>query len=420
MNLLKRIDRWKQSPQYAKFQRNITPKLLAILFAVLFWLYVMDQVNPEMVKTIPDVKVELLNIDNVQNQGLVMMGEKEFYVDVKLKGRRSEVIKVTSNDLLITADLEGFQKGTNNVMLSSKIFVANVNIESLSMNSIKISLDRIVEVAKTVKIDYVGMIAENYTTGDLSVAPEEILVRGPESLVNNISSLRGELDLTEVSDQLIKEIPVTAIDLDGNAVNGIELGRSYVTVQLGVFRLSNIPVEVVLRGAPANGYKLVKAEVLPALVTIRGEDALISTVEKVNTEEIDLSGMTETFEKEVLLNLPEGISAPFAEETVNVKLHIEPLMVGSLEFTSDEIAIENMDPEMNYEVLSPASNVFVAYVRDVKSVVEGLNKEKFKISVDVAGVEAGDHRLALKYFSEGSHDSVELSPETLLVRVTRR
>lgn len=394
--------------------------MLAILFAVVFWLYVMDQVNPEMVKTIPDVKVELLNIENAQNQGLVMMGEKEFYVDVKLKGRRSEVIKVTSNDLLVTADLEGFQKGTNNVMLSSKIFVSNVTIESLSMNSIKISLDRIVEVAKTVKIDYVGTIAENYTAGELSVAPEEILVKGPESLVNNISSLRGELDLTEVSNQLIKEIPVTAIDLDGNAVNGVELGRSYVTAQLGVFRLSNIPVEVTLRGAVGNEYKLVKTEVLPALVTIRGEDALISTIEKVNTEVIDLSGMTETFEMEVALNLPEGVTAPFAEETINVKLHIEPMMVGSLEFTSDEITIENMDPEMNYEVLSPASNVFVAYVRDAKSVVEGLNKDNFKLSVDVAGVEAGDHRLALKYFSEGSHDSVEISPETLLVRVTRR
>lgn len=420
MNLLKRIDVWKQSPKYSKFQRNITPKLLAILFAVVFWLYVMDQVNPEMVKTIPDVKVELLNIENAQNEGLVMMGEKEFYVDVKLKGRRSEVIKVTSNDLLVTADLEGFQKGTNNVMLSSKIFVANVNIESLSMNSIKISLDRIVEVAKTVKIDYVGMIAENYTTGELSIAPEEILVKGPESLVNNISSLRGELDLTEVSSQLIKEIPVTAIDMDGNAVNGVELGRSYVTAQLGVFRLSNVPVEVVLRGAVANGYKLVKTEVLPALVTIRGEDALISTVEKVSTEEIDLSGMTETFEKEVVLNFPEGVSAPFAEETINVKLYIEPLMVGSLEFNSTEITIENMDPEMNYEVLSPGSNVFVAYVNDVKSVVEGLNKEEFKLFVDVDGVGTGDHRLNIKYSSKGAHESVELSPETLLVRVTRR
>lgn len=420
MNLLKRIDVWKQSPKYSKFQRNITPKLLAILFAVVFWLYVMDQVNPEMVKTIPDVKVELLNIENAQNEGLVMMGEKEFYVDVKLKGRRSEVIKVTSNDVLVTADLEGFQKGTNNVMLSTKIFVANVNIESLSMNSIKISLDRIVEVAKTVKIDYVGIIAENYTTGELSIAPEEILVKGPESLVNNISSLRGELDLTEVSSQLIKEIPVTAIDLDGNAVNGVELGRSYVTAQLGVFRLSNVPVEVVLRGAVANGYKLVKTEVLPALVTIRGEDALISTVEKVSTEEIDLSGMTETFEKEVVLNFPEGVSAPFAEDKINVKLNIEPLMVGALEFNSTEIAIQNMDPDMNYEVLSPGSNVFVAYINDVKSVVEGLNKEEFKLFVDVDGVVTGDHRLSLKYSSEGAHESVELSPETLLVRVTRR
>lgn len=420
MNLLKRIDMWKQSPKYARFQRNITPKILAILFAVVFWLYVMDQVNPEMVKTIPDVKVELLNIENAQNEGLVLMGEKEFYVDVRVKGRRSEVIKVTSNDLLVTADLEGFQKGTNNVMLSSKIFVANVNVESLSINSIKISLDRIVEVAKSVKIEYVGTIAENYTTGDLLATPEEIIVKGPESIVNNISALRGELDLTEVSSQLIKEIPVTPVDMDGNAVNGVTLGRSYVTVQLGVFRLANVPVEVVLSGEVADGYKLVKTEILPALVTIRGEDALISAIEKVSTEEINISGITEMIETEVALKLPEGVSAPFAEETINVKLYVEPLIVGTLEYTAADIVIENTNPELNYEVLSPDSNVYVAYVRDVKSVVEQLNKGSLTISVNVDGVEEGDHRLNLNFSSEGLHTSVDISPETLLVRVTRR
>lgn len=420
MNLLKRIDMWKQSPKYARFQRNITPKILAILFAVVFWLYVMDQVNPEMVKTIPDVKVELLNIENAQNEGLVLMGEKEFYVDVRVKGRRSEVIKVTSNDLLVTADLEGFQKGTNNVMLSSKIFVANVNVESLSINSIKISLDRIVEVAKSVKIEYVGTIAENYTTGDLLATPEEIIVKGPESIVNNISALRGELDLTEVSSQLIKEIPVTPVDMDGNAVNGVTLGRSYVTVQLGVFRLANVPVEVVLSGEVADGYKLVKTEILPALVTIRGEDALISAIEKVSTEEINISGITEMIETEVVLKLPEGVSAPFAEETINVKLYVEPLIVGTLEYTAADIVIENTNPELNYEVLSPDSNVYVAYVRDVKSVVEQLNKGSLTISVNVDGVEEGDHRLNLNFSSEGLHTSVDISPETLLVRVTRR
>lgn len=420
MNLLKRINSWKQSPKYEKFQRNIAPKMLSILFAVVFWLYVMDQVNPEMVKTIPDVKVEMLNVESVQNEGMVIMGDKEFYVDVKLKGRRSEVIKVTANDLLITADLEGFQKGTNNIMLSSKIFVSNVTIETLSMNSIKIYLDRIVEVAKSVKIEYVGTLAENYTTGDLSVTPQEVTVKGPESLVNSISSIRGQLDLTEVSNQLAKEIPVTPVDMDGNVVNGVELGKNYVTVQIGIYKLSNIPVEILTANEVAEGYKLVKMEVLPAVITIRGNEEIVSVVESIKTEEVNLLGLTETTELEVALSLPEGISVPFAEQSATVKLFVEPLMMGTLEYNSAEIVIENMNPELNYEVLTPESTVFIAYVQDSQSAVSALEKDDIKLAVNVETLEEGDRRLALEYTSETPYTSVQLSPETLLIRITRR
>lgn len=420
MNLLKRINSWKQSPKYAKFQRNIMPKMLSILFAVVFWLYVMDQVNPEMVKTIPDVKVEMLNVESVQNEGMVIMGDKEFYVDVKLKGRRSEVIKVTANDLLITADLEGFQKGTNNIMLSSKIFVSNVAIESLSMNSIKVSLDRIVEVAKSVKVEYVGTLSENFTTGDLSVAPQEISVKGPESLVNNISSIRGQLDLTEAYGQLAKEIPVTPVDMDGNVVNGVELGKNYVTVQLGIFKLSNIPVEILTSNEVEQGYKLVKMEVLPAMITIRGEEAVVTAIESIKTENINLSGLTESVEREIALTLPEGVSVPFAEQTAMVKIFVEPLIMGTLEYGTSEIAIENMNSEQAYEVLTPESTVFTAYVQDSKSVIDTLEKGDLKLSVDAQGLAEGDHRLELKYFSNTPYTNVQLSPETILIRITRR
>jgi YbbR domain-containing protein len=420
MNLLKRINSWKQSPKYAKFQRNIMPKMLSILFAVVFWLYVMDQVNPEMVKTIPDVKVEMLNVESVQNEGMVIMGDKEFYVDVKLKGRRSEIIKVTANDLLITADLEGFQKGTNNIMLSSKIFVSNVAIESLSMNSIKVSLDRIVEVAKSVKVEYVGTLSENFTTGDLSVAPQEISVKGPESLVNNISSIRGQLDLTEASGQLAKEIPVTPVDMDGNVVNGVELGKNYVTVQLGIFKLSNIPVEILTSNEVEQGYKLVKMEVLPAMITIRGEEAVVTAIESIKTENINLSGLTESVEREIALTLPEGVSVPFAEQTAMVKIFVEPLIMGTLEYGTSEIAIENMNSEQAYEVLTPESTVFTAYVQDSKSVIDTLEKGDLKLSVDAQGLAEGDHRLELKYFSNTPYTNVQLSPETILIRITRR
>jgi YbbR domain-containing protein len=420
MNSLKRIDEVKPKFNKTTFQRNIMPKLLSIFFAIIFWLYVMDQVNPEMIKTITNVKVEMMNVENIQSSGLVMMGEKDFYVNVRLKGRRSEVIKVTANDLLITADLEGFQKGVNNIVLNSKIFVDNVSIDSLSQNSIKVTLDRIIEVSKPVKIEFKGVIPENYTTGDLSVAPEEILVKGPETVVNAISSIRGELDLTDISKQVVKEIPVVAVDLDGNIVGGVELGRSYVSVQLGILRLLNVPVKPVFIGELPEGYKLVRIEVLPTVVTISGDEAIISNTENLLTEEIDLTNLTQATENEVVLIIPEGVTAPFAEDTVIIKLYIEQVITGTLEYNATDISIQNSDPEYQYEILNAAETVYVAFVSDGRNVVETLEKQDLSLSVDVQGLTEGDHRINLKHTSQETYDSVQLSPDIVTIRVTRR
>jgi YbbR domain-containing protein len=420
MNLLKNIDSYKQRFNQSKFQRNAMPKLLSIFFAVIFWLYVMDQVNPEMVKTIVDVKVELMNIESVQSGGLVMMGDKDFFINVKIKGRRSEVIKVVSGDLLITADLQGFQKGVNNVVLNSRIFVDNVSIEALSQNSIKVTLDRIVEVAKPVKMEYVGKLSANYTIGDLSISPDQILVKGPESLINSIVSIKGDIDLTDVNTQVTKDVPVVAVDIEGNTVNGVQLGRSYVSAQLGILKLMTLPIKTVLIGEVANGYKLMHVETLPALLTLKGDDTVISQLSEIMTSKIDLNGLTENTELEADLVIPDGLSAPFAENTVSVKLNIEPIITGSLEYKDSEIQFANADPLFNYEFLLPSETTYVVYVKDGKSIVDSLDKNTLGLSIDVKGLTEGDHRVMLVFEKSSAYESVQLTPDAVTIRVTRK
>ena len=94
--------------------------------------------------------------------------------------------------------------------------------------------------------------------------------------------------------------------------------------------------------------------------------------------------------------------------------------MGTLEYGTSEITIENMNSELTYEVLTPESTVYIAYVQDSKSVIDTLEKDDLKLSVDVQALEEGDHRLELKYFSNTTYTNLQLSPETILIRVTRR
>lgn len=420
MNFLKRIDQLKLRFNQSKFQKNSMPKLLSVFFAIIFWLYVMDQVNPEMIKTIMDVKVELLNVDNIQESGLVIMGEKDFYVNVKIKGRRSEVIRVVSGDLLISADLQGFKNGVNNVVLNSRIFADGVLIEDLSQNSIKVLLDKIVEIAKPVKVEYTGTLAESYTIGDIALSPDQIMVRGPATLVNSISNLRGQLDLTNVSEQITKEIPVVALDLDGNMVNGVELGRTYVSAQLGIFKLTTLPVNPVISGTVASGFKIMRIESLPAMLTLKGEDKLVSQFTEIPTAKIDVSDLTESIEIETALEIPEGLTAPFNENSVSVKVIVEPLTTRTLEYMASTIQFRNTDEQYNYELMITPETLVDVFIQDGKSVVESLDSTAISLTVDLSGLTEGDNFVPLSYESSVKYDSVQFALNNVVIRVTRK
>ena len=101
-----------------RISKNTAPKLLSIFAAVVFWLYVMNQVNPEIIRDLENIPVKLIGVDELKSQGFEIMGETDFMVDVKVKGRRNEVLSVASDNIEIIADLRGYdKKGINNITL---------------------------------------------------------------------------------------------------------------------------------------------------------------------------------------------------------------------------------------------------------------------------------------------------------------
>ena len=159
----------------SRLSRNTGQKIISLLFAVLFWLYVMDQVNPEMIKELENIRVELLNTPSVTQSGLMIMNEQEYFVNVKVKGRRNDLFDVTSEDVRVTADLIGYGKGTVSVPLETRTFNGSFNIDDLSQKDIKIFLDKVVDISKPVNLDIVGETQNGYVKGTLEYEPQKYL-----------------------------------------------------------------------------------------------------------------------------------------------------------------------------------------------------------------------------------------------------
>ncbi|MCK5762897.1 MAG: hypothetical protein KAH05_02140, partial [Clostridiales bacterium] len=242
---------------------NTTGKVISIVFAIVFWIFVMDQVNPEIIKEFNNVKVEIVGIEQLNNEGLVLLNEEENFVKISVKGRRNDLLSFDENYLVITADIRGYQKGLNTVPIDKRILIDNVNIVDISKSEIKIELDEIVSIPKVVEIERLGELSSGFEIDKFVQSKAEVIVTGPETFVNRVVSVRGEITTTGIENDYQTEVSLVPVDYEGNQVSGVELLESSVVYSFEVFKLRTVPIEVKVIGKLLEEYVLVNINLNP-------------------------------------------------------------------------------------------------------------------------------------------------------------
>ncbi len=401
----------------SRLSRHTGQKIVSLLFAILFWLYVMDQVNPEMVKQLENIRVEILNTPAVTQSGLVIMNEQEYFVNVSVKGRRNDLFDVTSEDVRITADLSGYGKGTVSVPLETLTFDGSFVIDDLSQKDIKVFLDKVVEISKPVHLDIVGDTKSGYVKGELLYEPEEILVSGPESIVNNVAMIFGEMKLDGTTADLAKEIPVIPVDNDGNVVGGIELGRDYIRASIGISKLKTLSLNERLTGQAANGFEIVKVQINPTAVTVKGSETDVDVLDRLYTMPIDISGIMSTADVEIQLDLPQGISAPYLNVPAIATVYVEAYLTKVFEIPASEIPIRNLSEEF-IVTQSDISGTVVVNMRDIESIMEDVNLDDISLYIDGSTLKPGVANIAVVEIElANSIRSVELDSKSVGIPV---
>ena len=86
-------------------------KIFSILPALIMWMYVMNEQNPQFTYVVRDVPVKLVNLD--AEKFALKNGNEEFKVNVKIRGRRSQVAEIKPNYINAEVNLRGRMEGEN-------------------------------------------------------------------------------------------------------------------------------------------------------------------------------------------------------------------------------------------------------------------------------------------------------------------
>ncbi|MBT1278616.1 CdaR family protein [Thermoanaerobacter sp. CM-CNRG TB177] len=392
--------------------KDFTIKLLSLVLAFLLWLYVMGEENPEIPYDINNVPVKLINSDILEKKGLIILDEKNYTVNVKIKGRRSDVLNIAAQNISAFADLSRVNsKGTNVIPVTVEGLPRNVSLVSINPPEIKVEIDKIEKTQMPVAIKIIGNVMEGYAMQSAVPTPGEVLVIGPESKVNLIKNVIAGVNVSYKKGDIKISVPVVAVDREGKEVKGVTITPNLVEVYVSVNKSIRVPVVPKIFGKPMEGYMISLINVLPEYVYITGDEIVLNTIKSISTKQIDISGKNEPVTESVPFDLPDGVK--LVKSDINAKVYVDIQKIAT-----KEIAISNIDirgaEEKNVVIQNPELVVTVA---GPESVVNGAKASDFNAYIDVTNLPTGVHSLAVKVSTDLNLQIKKIEPDKISVNI---
>lgn len=279
--------------------RDNSVRILALLMAVLLWVYVTNEQNPVTDLTY-NVPLELRD----ELPGYVIDGIPRA-VNVQVKGTRSVIGTLQRDDFVAYVNLPkdtGVGELELPVQLSSP---PGVEVLRITPQVVRLQVDKIVSKNVPVVVSLKGDVAGGRQPGEPVVKPQVVEVRGPSRVLEKITRVGVTVDISGAGDTLEREVTVDT-ETEGVTVNP---RRVAVTVPVTGLPVKNLPVRVILTGEPAAGYTVSGVSADPSPVQVVGRDEALRELTSVSTMPVDIAGITGDVEREAVLVLPEGATS---------------------------------------------------------------------------------------------------------------
>jgi YbbR domain-containing protein len=246
------------------------------------------------------------------------------------------------------------------------------------------------------------------------VEPNRVRISGASSRLQNVRSVEGRFVVDASGINIDEDVTVEAFDEVGAIVPGVDIEPGGVHVRADVARqlaYATLPVVPELTGEPAHGMRVDNVSVLPATVTVSGENPTIRQLAFVTTAPVDISGQSTELEIESKLVFPEEVTSP-GEELATVLVTFAEA-IGSRSFEVGT-ALTGARPEYTYQVEEPSASVIISAP---VAQLDELAVDDVNVEIPVAGLEVGDNDVMPIVRSPRGTTTVSVTPETVRVIV---
>ena len=389
-----------------KLKNNSKIKIISLLSAMVLWMYVMAIVDPEETKLFENIPVTITNKNELNERDLVIYPEQDLTTNIYVTGKLSNLKKVTKDDINVYGQINNPLEGNNEIYL--KVSTSQrVNYDFKNPVMI-VTLEKIISEDKSIKVDITGSGKNNVDNIMLQDNIDKVSVSGPRSLVNKVKRVVGTVKVNGEINDFSQSIKLEPVDAKGKVVEGIELEKDSVNVNITLLTQKTVPITLKLSD---NGESGVNYTMSQNTVTIKGKKDIVDSINDIETQPVKLSEILPGTSKDIYLQVPSGIT--IETKYITIKKNSEENAVAVYTYTAKDIEIRNNIENIDKSKIKiPNSiNVSIEYLQSEGS----INKDDIKLYIDLNEVSLEDNTCKIKYESIYEIKKINIDPDTVTI-----
>jgi len=191
------------------FTQNPVLKIIALILAVILWLFVKSERGGEVGLVVP---LELYRLPS----RLIVTRVTEEAINVRINGPLSQLERLSTREIRAKVDLSRAKPGPNSFdILPNNLNVPQgLKVTQISPSSVKVDLDRIADKIVRVKALVKGRPAKGHRVIKISVDPSYINLQGAHTQLIKLREVSTEeVDISGLKETVKVEVPLRLTDL---------------------------------------------------------------------------------------------------------------------------------------------------------------------------------------------------------------
>lgn len=382
---------------------NIGLKLLAFIFAFMLWLLVVNIDDPVDTKTFDDIPVSIEYTEVVtQDQRSYQVLDGTDTVSVTVSATRSVLEKISAENIVATADMRELYLESQ---IPIEITIPGYEFETAtaSPRNVQVKIEQNKSDTFPITVTTTGTVRDGYVLGNVQADPERVTVNGPESVIDQISKVVAEVNVSGLSSDSSIDAVLTYYDEDNNEISAEQLannlGTTGVKVNVTLYHTARIPVTVdTSEVTAADGYSISEVSWTPEEIQLAGEEEVLDALEEIRipADAIDITSISQRTEKTVDITpyLPEGTR--LVDENGNnilVTARVAREGTKSFDIPVGSITVNNLDDALTVSGYGSGDDLEV-HIGGPQEQLNSLELSDLAVSIDLKNcTEAGEYEV---------------------------